>query len=308
MSDSPEKNKAPLSNVHPLLFVAMSLLVVFFLYQITSAVLVATFVGIDMSYDVESIEMIRLITTFAQFMFLLVPSIILTMLRGDTIKAGFKLNKPPLKVVLISLVGIIIIQPIMQAYLVLQNKLIFALPFGTEYIQTLKEFFDLLETTTLNLVSAHGIPELLVVVFVIAVTPAICEEGLFRGLVFKNMLQFATPARAVAVTGIIFALFHFHPFNLVPLILIGIFLTYITFVSNSIFPAVICHFLNNFLAVISVYVYGKENFNDFNISTDETLLLVGAGIASAFVFYFLMKQLSKEHYKRIQKQLENIND
>lgn len=307
MSDTPETNKAPLANVHPLLFVAMSLLVVFFLYQITSAVLVTMFVGLDMNFDAENIEMIRLITTFAQFMFLLIPSIILTMLRGDTIKAGFKLNKPPFKVVIISLIAIVIIQPIMQAYLVLQNKVIFALPFGTEYIQSLKDFFDLLESTTLNLVSAHSIPELLIVVFAIAVTPAICEEGLFRGLVFKNMIQFSSPARAVAVTGIIFALFHFHPFNLVPLILIGIFLTYITFVSNSIFPAVICHFVNNFLAVISVYIYGKENFNDFNISTEETLILVGVGIASAVIFYFLMKLLAKEHVKRIQKQFENLH-
>jgi membrane protease YdiL (CAAX protease family) len=307
LDDNLKRIHAPLSSFHPLLFVALVLLVIFFLYQIVSAVLVISFVGVELNYDKENIDTIRIITMFAQFMFLLIPSVILTMLRGDTMKNGFRLNYPPGKILFISIAGILMLQPIMQAYLVIQNKILFSLPFGTEYIKMLKEFFDTLEQSTLNLVSSDNIPELILVVLVIAVTPAICEEGLFRGLVLKNMLLFSTPARAVATTGIIFAMFHFHPFNLLPLILVGIFLTYITYVSNSIFPAVICHFINNLLAVLSVFFYGKENFNDFNIPLNETLALSGIGVICAVCLYFLMKILSREHQMRNTNLPENMN-
>ena len=122
---------------------------------------------------------------------------------------------------------------------------------------------------------------------VIAVTPAICEEFLFRGLVFKNFEKIIPASRAIFFTGLLFALFHFHPFNLIPLTVLGIFLTFIVYHSGSIYTAVACHFLNNFISALAVYIYGSETFGTDPSSTmtpEEQIQFLLLGILSLAIF------------------------
>jgi len=287
-----EVKHAPFKNVNPVVYVFLSLFIIFILYQIIGGLIQLVIVGEDFA-DPSKLGITRVIISFAQFMFILFPAIILAYMQGDNIKETFRLKAPKPSVFVLSLIGIFAVQPFLQLYLYFQNKLIFSLPFAKDVLQPMKELFDVLEASTLKLVTAYSPVEFLVIVFVIAVTPAICEEFLFRGLVLSNFEKLKKRYYAVFFSGLLFALFHFHPFNLVPLAVLGIFLSFITYHSESIYPAIVCHFINNFISTAAVYVYGKEEFISKDIPEGEIGQVIAMGVASLFIFIGLVYLIKK---------------
>ncbi|MBI5402185.1 MAG: CPBP family intramembrane metalloprotease [Ignavibacteriae bacterium] len=303
MEENPNENiprKAPLANMHPAVFIVIVLFTTFITYQVFGGLLTVIIVGAKVEKFTENLSTTRIILSFAQFMFLLFPALILSMMRGNNFRDTFRVKKPDLVIFFLSVFGLVLVQPFLQAYLVIQNKLIFSLPFGTEAIKQVKDLFDSLEQTTMSLVTAHSIPEFIFVIFVIAVTPAICEEFLFRGIVFRNFEKVSLRRNAMFLTGLLFALFHFHPFNLIPLILLGFYLTFITYYSGSIFTAVACHFLNNFISAFSVFIFGKENFAEPDISGMQLMQFGLLGLLSIVLFVFLLVYIVRLYNKKSQ--------
>lgn len=89
----------------------------------------------------------------------------------------------------------------------------------------------------------------LALVFV-ALTPALCEELLFRGYLQRNVERVMRPAAAVLVMGLAFGLFHLRFVELIPLTVLGVYLSYVVWVSGSLWPGVLVHLLNNATAVV----------------------------------------------------------
>ena len=79
--------------------------------------------GEDIELNPENVNLTRLILTFAQFMFILVPALILVMLQDNNFKETFRLKKPKMPVFLLAIAGILVIQPFLQAFLYYQNEL-----------------------------------------------------------------------------------------------------------------------------------------------------------------------------------------
>ena len=288
-----KNKKGPLSKLNPLFFIFMSLALVFFLYQIIGGVMTYAFLGNDLEMMNDNLNLTRIIMSFAQFMFIFFPAVVLVMLQDHNLKETFRLKMPGIPVLILSVIGILVIQPFLQVYLYYQNEIIFSLPFGQEVINQLRELFDTLESATEKLVVATSFPEFLIIVFAIAVTPAICEEFLFRGLVFKNFEKIIPPAKAIFFSGLLFALFHFHPFNIIPLTVLGIFLSFIVYHSGSIYTAVICHFLNNFISAAAVYVYGADSLDTEKISPDDQMQFILLGVFSLAVFIVVIILIKK---------------
>ncbi|MCY7360920.1 MAG: CPBP family intramembrane metalloprotease, partial [Ignavibacteria bacterium] len=155
-------------------------------------------------------------------------------------------------------------------------------------------------------VIAKSFPEYLLIVFVIAVTPAICEEFLFRGLVFKNFEKIIPATKAIFFSGLLFALFHFHPFNIIPLAILGIFLTFIVYHSGSIYTAVICHFLNNFISATAIYIYGTESLSTEKMSGDEQLQFIILGLISFIIFIGIIFMIKKNSIFKNGNEDDNI--
>ena len=289
-----KNNSAPLANINPALFIILSLGVIFVTYQIFGGIISFALTGPDMGSKIKDIKYFRIIISFSQFMLILVPVIVLNLLRGDNSQNTFRLNKPDYKIFILSIIGILVIQPFLQFYIVLQNKIIFSLPFGTDFLNKIKEFFDLLEAMVMEVVKSHSRAEFITVVFVIAVTPAICEEFLFRGLILTNLLKFLRPVIAIIFTGLIFALFHFDPFNLIPLIILGIYITVTSYASNSIYTAIVLHFINNFISAMGVYILGEEfTSSTKNVSPDEFQQLLLWGLISIILFIIILLSVRK---------------
>lgn len=288
-----QNGKGPLSGITPLFFIFIALSVVFFLYQIVGGLLTFMLLGEDLQSMDENLNLTRIIMSFAQFMFILFPSVILVMLRGDNIKETFRLNKPKMSVLIFAVIGILAVQPFLQVFLYYQNEFIFSLPFGQEVIKQMKDLFEMLESTTEKLVIAKSLPEFILITFVIAVTPAFSEEFLFRGLVLKYFEKIIPPAKAIFFSGLLFSLFHFHPFNIIPLTILGIFLSFMVYHSGSIYTAVICHFINNFISASAVYLYGTESLGSDKMSSEEQIQFLMLGAASVVVFLFVIFMIKK---------------
>jgi uncharacterized protein len=295
-----ETKKAPLANVHPAVFIVIILITTFITYQVFGGLLTILIMGKDLKSLPENIPGTRMILSFAQIMFILFPALLLSMLQGNKFKEAFRFRKPNFVIFFLSIFGLVVVQPFLQVFMYFQNKIIFSIPFGTDVLKQVKDLFDSLEQTTMNLVVSHSIPEFIFVVFVIAVTPAICEEFLFRGILFKNFERVSKRMSAIFLTGLIFALFHFHPFNLIPLVILGFYLTFVVYYSESILTAVACHFINNFISALSVYLYGKENFAEPEISGMQMFEFGILGLVSLILFIFLLIYIVKIYNKKTQ--------
>jgi sodium transport system permease protein len=82
-----------------------------------------------------------------------------------------------------------------------------------------------------------------------AVSPAVCEETLFRGPILRGLRSRVGAGSAIVLTAVLFGLFHMDVYRLVPASLLGILLGYLAHASGSILPAMLAHFCNNAILV-----------------------------------------------------------
>ncbi len=235
----------------PIAMTLIALGTVFVLYQFFGAGIAFLLFG---GLDEGNVQGFRLMTMASQFLFILVPTLLFARWGEVNYREIFKLKIPSLVEVVLVIVGTLSLQNIAQVYLYLQDMI---MP-----IQKLSPIFEtlrkMIEKTYLILISASSPIEFAFVALVVAFTPAICEELLFRGLVQYNLSKAGGHKLGFIITGIIFAMYHANPFSFIPLIALGIYFGYLVYKSGSIFLAMLAHFTNNFTAAYFYYAFGKE--------------------------------------------------
>ncbi len=99
-----------------------------------------------------------------------------------------------------------------------------------------------------------------VVVVLIALTPAICEEHVFRGFLLSGLRREKGKVWAVLLTAAIFAAFHL-PLARQPLVfLLGMVIAHLAWESRCLWPGVLFHFLHNGLSALCAgYVMPAES-------------------------------------------------
>lgn len=98
----------------------------------------------------------------------------------------------------------------------------------------------------------------LVMVYSIAIMPAIFEEVAFRGIMYNYCSTFLDDKLVVAVTAFLFAIMHLNLISLVWLIPFGFFIGHLRYRYNTIWYGVIFHFIFNLTAVgIDLYRQGE---------------------------------------------------
>jgi hypothetical protein len=121
------------------------------------------------------------------------------------------------------------------------------------------------------------LPQLALTLFCAALLPGICEETLFRGLV-QAMLGRLGAVKAVLITSLLFALFHFNPWNFLPPLFLGVSFGILTLRTGSTVPAMIAHATNNALAFTIAYLFHDEY--------DPRAQIVCAALAAVWVVTF----------------------
>ena len=120
-------------------------------------------------------------------------------------------------------------------------------------------------------------------ILAVAVTPAIFEELIFRGILQKGMLRNSKPKTAIIVSSVLFMLMHLSVENLLYTFVCGCILGYIAYRSGSILPSMAFHFVNNAIAVVLLYVY--ELMNNMGINMDEAADLSQYGMAETIMLF-----------------------
>lgn len=88
-------------------------------------------------------------------------------------------------------------------------------------------------------------------VFFVTIMPAVFEEIAFRGVLLSGLRkQLRRPWAAVLVSALVFGVFHVSLFRIAPTALLGVALAVVVVRTGSIYPAMLWHFLNNFLALV----------------------------------------------------------
>lgn len=307
-NENREEKKEIIPTMSPTKAALLGLIIVFLLFQFGGGLLTLSIFGFDLNN--ANMNLLRLLTIGSQILFILFPAILFSKLVFEDVTSIIRFKIPNPKEVGLFTVGMIILVPLLQDYLHIQNYIIAELSKSFSLVQAIKDFLDSLDKLVaesyLQMLTANNIIEYILVILTVSVTPAICEEFFFRGFVQKSFEFKQKPFIAILLTSLFFGFYHFNPYGLIPLIALGMFLGYSVFKSNSIIIPVILHFLNNFIAIIAFFVFGKEelmqsNFVDIeNISThiiSFTLLLV---LFAGFLIF-----ISRNYSKIINSEAQN---
>ncbi len=290
-------NKFPFQDLNPYGFVVIIIVTIFFTYQIVGSVFVFLTFG-DKFLESENIFYGRIITIISQFLLILFPVYILNYLTGNSVYTGFSIKKTKISYFLLAAIGILLVQPVLQYYMFLQDRAIDYFPVDSSVIEAIKNISKELDSYTVKLVTAFSTGDLFLIIIAVGLTPAICEELMFRGLILNTLTKTGKIKSSIILTGFFFSIFHFHPFNIVPLFLLGIYLAIITYYSRSIFPAMLVHFLNNLISILAVHFYGKEAIEDYEfIGTNFysiTLFAFVSFILFVFITYYIIIQGKKD--------------
>lgn len=93
--------------------------------------------------------------------------------------------------------------------------------------------------------------------FTVAVTPALCEELMFRGYAQRQFERSAGVGWSIFLSGFLFGLYHLRLTQLLALSLLGCYLAWLTWRTGSLWPAILVHFANNAFAVL-LGVYARS--------------------------------------------------
>ena len=209
----------------------------FFLYQIVGGVITLLIFGMDMKS--APVNALRLMTTGGQILFILLPALVFAKWFYEDVSTIIRIKIPRWEEVGLFILGIVILTPLLQNYLYIQNYIFEYLAKISPFVNQVKSFFDsldkLVENTYGDLLSANNIFEGLFVVIVVSVVPALCEETMFRGFIQKSFEFKLKPFWAALITAVFFGAYHFNPYGLIPLVGLGLYFGFAAYTSNSIF-------------------------------------------------------------------------
>lgn len=126
--------------------------------------------------------------------------------------------------------------------------------------------------------------DLLIAIVSHALIPAIFEEALFRFIPLR-LLGGHSPRYAVILTSFFFALVHHSVVSMPYAFVAGIALAALTLACDSIYPAIVIHFVNNLASVLSLYFV--SNFPGVN---DLIWLAVGGLTLVSFIFIIIKRR------------------
>ncbi len=149
--------------------------------------------------------------------------------------------------------------------------------------------------------------EYAILFFIIAISAGICEEVFFRGLLLRVYGEKYKLA-GVAITSLMFGIFHFNLQNLAGPIVLGLVFGYLVYITDSIYAGIIGHIANNGLAVTLMYGLNvlREGVSQYGSITPEnsmpntyqliagTITLGVIAAVSGFFAYLLIKKIKED--------------
>ncbi|MBE0645706.1 MAG: CPBP family intramembrane metalloprotease [Bacteroidetes bacterium] len=278
--------------LHPVAFAFLLVLVTFVAYQVMGGIITYLLFGLETSQNIAGV---RAVTVVSQLLFLMLPAVVLLRFQGWKVREVLRLHMPKLLPLLVVVVSVIALQFVVQAWVELQQYVMREYLLPDFLLPVLDTFEKLLEELYGQLLAMHTPIEALTVWVVVALTPALCEEVLFRGAVQFSFEKKLRLRWAFLLSGAIFSFFHLNPITFIPLALLGVYFSVITWRGNSLGYAIAAHATNNTIAVVAMYFFKSENLLPVDAASDAPSLAVYAlsgtlalAVFAACVAYFWM--------------------
>lgn len=226
---------------------------------------------------------------FTHILAILIPLIIYFKVSGaNTHKISMRLNKfsvaEALIIIIIAMAGQFIMAIINIPMRILQDTVLI--------------------NTSVGLLPGNNL-ELAVGIFAVAIIPSIFEEILFRGVFFGSMERQST-LFAVMFSTFIFALLHMDIFGFFGYIFLGLMTVMVMLRTNSLYAAILLHFVNNLTALIFEYLNNVVYISD-RVIVGLILGSIVVFIAGVFIFKIITPNPPKNKSKYVTKLLlQNI--
>lgn len=163
-----------------------------------------------------------------QFGFFLLPVVAATVLLRMDARETFALRRPPVGPLLAcAVLGL-------TAWTFASGVLLRLAPPPDSLVEALERILMLRDVPT----------PLWVIWLVVAVTPAVCEEMLFRGFILRGLRPLG-PTAAIVISALLFGVAHASIYRLLPTFFLGLVLGFVVWRTGSLLCAMVLHAFNN---------------------------------------------------------------
>ena len=132
----------------------------------------------------------------------------------------------------------------------------------------------------------------------VVILPAVVEELLFRGLIFKGLKPYGK-VFSVTISALIFSVYHMSIDQLIYPFLVGLLLGVIMHKENNILYCIAIHFTNNFLSLTLSYLNINLSYNHWTYILIAIILLIAF---VSIVLYFTLKSRKEESKEKISSE------
>lgn len=225
-----------------------------------------------------------------EYIFILIPNIIYLKIRGFSLREVLGLKpisiRQATQIIFIMIFAYPMAVFLNYIVLVMVNSMSQAMPIGVPIPTSLMEY--------------------IIGLLVIAVTPGICEEVMFRGTM-QSAYSRIGEKKAILASALLFGMFHFNLLNLLGPFFLGIVLGIIRSKTGSLYGAILGHTVNNGIAITIGFALTGLNENLQDITEQSPLLpegmqmivtlvlLGGWALFSFIVLYLLLKNLPESN-------------
>jgi membrane protease YdiL (CAAX protease family) len=287
---------------HPflqLLIMGISAIVGLLVFVVIGFVVCIAIYGLDLIHnmdwmtgkDLKYIGALKILVTAQQIGLFLVPALVLAILEGKKPQNFYGFNAP--KIELLGMVFLLMLFSVpLMGWINEQNMNMHLPNFLSDLEKWMRKMEDDGLVTTKAILAGTSVSALVINLLVIAVTPAICEELIFRGGLQRTLGRwFKNPHVAIWTSAIIFSTIHFQFFGFFPRMFLGAAFGYIYFWTGSLWYAMFAHFINNGYAVAIAWYMQRNNMpmekaDDMNIAWYGYVI---SAILTIALFYVLRK-------------------
>ena len=126
------------------------------------------------------------------------------------------------------------------------------------------------------------------VVLIVSVAPAICEEAMHRGVILAGIRTDLPRHRAIAVllSGLIFGIFHLYPVRMLPTALIGCVMAYLVLATGNMIYSAFLHLVHNGLLMIIQALATRTVSSDMMQQSAQLLQSLPRGFFGIYIIMF----------------------
>lgn len=118
-------------------------------------------------------------------------------------------------------------------------------------------------------------------ILMLVVLAPVMEEVLFRGILLESVRSKHSAGRAIVVSALMFGVIHFIPQQVVNAFVIGLILGYIYVRTESLWPVIVIHALNNAMAYVIMQWSDGANITVRSLIENNTVYAVVYGVSLA---------------------------